>query len=86
MNLYSPKNHLPLVRLPERITTPQAALQPEDSLDFPEDNLQAIDPGDLSTDGGWWYRCRSCDLHTRVRTKAPHCRHCGFSQNTRGAR
>lgn len=43
---------------------------------------KALDPEDFSLDRGWWYRCRACDSNTRVRTRIPHCRHCGFSQKT----
>jgi hypothetical protein len=51
-----------------------------------EDNnyYKALDPEDFATDRGWWYRCRHCDQHTRVRSKAPYCRQCGFSQTTKG--
>lgn len=41
-----------------------------------------LDPEDFSSDRGWWFRCRVCDASTRVRTRVPKCRHCGFAQKT----
>jgi hypothetical protein len=53
-----------------------------------EDNnyFKPLDPEDFAMDRGWWYRCRHCDSHSRVRSKHPSCRHCGFTHNIQGAR
>ncbi len=42
---------------------------------------QELDPEDFALDRGWWYRCRFCDGNTRVTTRIPRCRHCGFHQS-----
>lgn len=41
-----------------------------------------LDPEEFSTDRGWWFSCRTCGGNTRVRTRHPYCRHCGFSPQT----
>ena len=41
-----------------------------------------LDPDEFSVSRGWWYRCRYCDGFTKVHTRHPYCRHCGFSPST----
>ncbi len=88
MSSYFPSNHSNVIYLPIRAIAPQPVLRPEEEEEVmetaSEDALQAIDPEDVADDGGWWYRCRACDRHTRIRTKVPKCCHCGFSQTMRG--
>lgn len=36
-------------------------------------------PEEFSNSRAWWYRCRTCGGETRVHTRHPFCRHCGFS-------
>lgn len=68
---------------PELHSRPAHELEPEIQEAFEDNNYyKSLDPEDFAVDRGWWYRCRHCDLHTRVRTKHPFCRHCGFSQQT----
>lgn len=43
---------------------------------------KALEPEEFSTDRGWWFSCRTCGGNTRVRTRHPYCRHCGFSPQT----
>ena len=87
MNSFIPVRHLRLVPQPVQTAIPQKAVLPEEEIEEPpEDNLRAIDPEDLANDGGWWFQCRSCERHTRIRSKIPSCRYCGFSQNQRGVR
>jgi len=89
MNSYFRSNHFNVNRLPFQTTSPKPSqeLEPEEEEipDTSEDALQAINPEDLAHDRGWLYRCRACDLHTRVNSKVPNCRHCGFTQTMRGA-
>lgn len=60
--------------------------EPDLQADFEDNNYyKPLDPEDFAVDRGWWYRCRHCDSHTRVRSKSPYCRLCGFSQNIQGA-
>lgn len=69
----------------EFLSRPAHEEEPDLQADFEDNNYyKALDPEDFATDRGWWYRCRHCDQHTRVRSKAPVCRHCGFSQQTKG--
>ena len=58
----------------------------EDLQDLYENNNyhKPLDPNDFSVDRGWWYRCQICGGQTRLRTRHPYCRHCGFSQSTKG--
>lgn len=50
---------------------------------FENNNYEkSLDPEDFSTNRGWWFRCRTCGGQTKLRTKHPYCRHCGFSQNS----
>lgn len=60
----------------------------EDVQDLYENNNyhKELDPEDFTLDRGWWFRCRTCGGETRLRTKHPYCRHCGFSQKTNGSR
>lgn len=43
---------------------------------------KSLDPEEFAVDRGWWYLCRTCGGSTRVRTRHPYCRHCGFSPKT----
>ena len=47
---------------------------------------KALDPEDFAIDRGWLYHCRVCDQATRVQTRVPRCRHCGFSQESKPMR
>lgn len=88
MNSHLPLKHLQLVKNHTQAAFSQKFAEPEEIVEEPsqEDTLREIDPEVLADDRAWWFLCRNCDRHSRVRSKVPSCRHCGFSQNLRGAR
>lgn len=60
--------------------------EPDLQAAFEDNNYhKPLDPEDFSVDRGWWYRCRRCETHSRIHSKNPFCRRCGFTQSTQGA-
>ena len=68
----------------EHETTPLLRPEEEDLQEAYENNhyYKSLDPEDFSTDRGWWFDCRICGGQTKLRSRHPYCRHCGFSQRS----
>lgn len=74
----------------QHVRSVDLSLRPEeeDLQDLYENNnyRKELDSEDFALDRGWWFCCRTCGGETRLRTKHPYCRHCGFSQKTNGSK
>jgi len=85
-------NQILLTEINTQISKPQLSQDSKLIQYDEEENLQdayenrnyykKLNPEDFSLDRSWWYRCSYCGGQTRVHTRHPYCKHCGFSPKT----